>query len=54
HGTRRTYHVFAQCTVCERVYWRGAHHARLEEIVRQAMGEFGAPIDDRPSAARFG
>lgn len=41
HGTRRTYDVFAQCTRCERVYWRGAHHAQLEAIVDQAMSEFG-------------
>ncbi|MET9295330.1 Mut7-C RNAse domain-containing protein [Streptomyces sp. NPDC003077] len=40
-GTRRTYDVFAQCTVCERVYWRGAHHARLEKIVTDAVREFG-------------
>ncbi|MBT2392769.1 Mut7-C ubiquitin/RNAse domain-containing protein [Streptomyces sp. ISL-1] len=40
-GTQRTYDVFAQCTACERVYWRGAHHARLEAIVAQALREFG-------------
>ncbi|MGK5630797.1 Mut7-C RNAse domain-containing protein [Streptomyces sp. URMC 123] len=36
-GTRRTYDVFARCTACERVYWRGAHHARLEAIVEDAV-----------------
>ncbi|MGK5548584.1 Mut7-C RNAse domain-containing protein [Streptomyces sp. URMC 127] len=41
HGTRRTYDVFAQCTSCGRVYWRGAHHARLEAIVEEAVREFG-------------
>ncbi|MFG2330717.1 Mut7-C RNAse domain-containing protein [Streptomyces sp. NPDC048604] len=41
HGTERTYDVFAQCTACERVYWRGAHHARLDAIVSDAMREFG-------------
>jgi uncharacterized protein with PIN domain len=44
HGTRRTYEVFARCAACERVYWRGAHHARLEAIVAAAMEEFGAPV----------
>ncbi|WP_235464738.1 Mut7-C ubiquitin/RNAse domain-containing protein [Streptomyces platensis] len=39
HGTRRTYDVFAQCTACGRVYWRGAHHSRLEAIVEQALRE---------------
>jgi uncharacterized protein with PIN domain len=33
--------VFASCTECERVYWRGAHHARLEAIVTDALREFG-------------
>lgn len=42
HGTHRTYDVFAQCAACERVYWRGAHHARLERIVDEALVEFGA------------
>ncbi len=37
HGTQRTYDVFAQCTACGRVYWRGAHHARLEAIVQEAL-----------------
>lgn len=40
-GTRRTYDVFAQCTDCGRVYWRGAHHARLDAIVRDAVRDFG-------------
>ncbi|MEU8523224.1 Mut7-C RNAse domain-containing protein [Streptomyces sp. NBC_01216] len=40
-GTEKTYDVFARCTECERVYWRGAHHARLEEIVSDALREFG-------------
>ncbi|MFE9256581.1 Mut7-C RNAse domain-containing protein [Streptomyces sp. NPDC006879] len=41
-GTQRSYEVFAQCTRCTRVYWRGAHHARLEAIVRAALEEFGS------------
>ncbi|MFI1468474.1 Mut7-C RNAse domain-containing protein [Streptomyces wuyuanensis] len=40
-GTQRSYDVFAQCTACGRVYWRGAHHARLEAIVEGALREFG-------------
>ncbi|MFI8291971.1 hypothetical protein EAO71_21225 [Streptomyces sp. ms191] len=40
-GTEKTYDVFASCTECERVYWRGAHHARLEAIVTDAVREFG-------------
>ncbi|OKI95456.1 hypothetical protein AMK18_28030 [Streptomyces sp. CB01249] len=45
HGTRRTYDVFAQCVECGRVYWRGAHHARLEAIVAEAVRDFG-PVAD--------
>ncbi|MFJ9411651.1 Mut7-C RNAse domain-containing protein [Streptomyces sp. NPDC101393] len=37
HGTQRTYDVFAQCTRCARVYWRGAHHERLQAIVEEAL-----------------
>ncbi|MFB7556712.1 Mut7-C RNAse domain-containing protein [Streptomyces brevispora] len=40
-GTQRSYDVFAQCTECDRVYWRGAHHARLEAIVTEAVRDFG-------------
>lgn len=42
HGTQRTYDVFAQCTACRRVYWRGAHHARLEAIVARALRQHAA------------
>ncbi|MFJ4713320.1 Mut7-C RNAse domain-containing protein [Streptomyces sp. NPDC088785] len=40
-GTRAAYDVFAQCERCARVYWRGAHHDRLEAVVTAAMAEFG-------------
>ncbi|MFB7271408.1 Mut7-C RNAse domain-containing protein [Streptomyces sp. NPDC056244] len=40
-GTQRSYDVFAQCRACGRVYWRGAHHARLAAIVEEAVREFG-------------
>ncbi|MEU1277842.1 Mut7-C RNAse domain-containing protein [Streptomyces sp. NPDC005805] len=36
-GTERSYDVFASCASCSRVYWRGAHHARLEAIVESAL-----------------
>ncbi|MCM2413444.1 Mut7-C ubiquitin/RNAse domain-containing protein [Streptomyces sp. RKAG290] len=41
-GTQRSYEVFAQCTECDRAYWRGAHHARLEAIVTEAVRDFGS------------
>jgi uncharacterized protein len=40
-GTRRTYEVFAECANCGRVYWRGAHAARLQAIVDEALRVVG-------------
>ncbi|MEW1860022.1 Mut7-C RNAse domain-containing protein [Streptomyces sp. NPDC088194] len=40
-GTQKSYDVFARCTACERVYWKGAHHAHLEAVVEWAMREYG-------------
>ncbi|MET9220291.1 Mut7-C RNAse domain-containing protein [Streptomyces sp. NPDC088197] len=36
-GTERSYDVFAACASCGRVYWRGAHHTRLEAVVAEAL-----------------
>jgi uncharacterized protein len=36
-GTRRTYDAFARCDDCGRLYWKGAHHRRLAEIVSGAL-----------------
>jgi uncharacterized protein len=36
-GTRRTYQDFSRCAGCGRVYWRGAHSTRLEEVVDSAI-----------------
>jgi uncharacterized protein with PIN domain len=41
-GTARSYDVFAQCVACGQAYWRGAHHARLQEIVDECMAAYGA------------
>jgi uncharacterized protein with PIN domain len=35
-GTRRTYDDFARCPACGHLYWRGAHHRRLQAIVDTA------------------
>jgi uncharacterized protein len=40
-GTRRTYHEFARCQGCGRVYWRGAHARHLEAIVDSATRAVG-------------
>jgi uncharacterized protein with PIN domain len=34
--TRQLYDEFRRCRDCRKLYWRGAHHARLEQIVAEA------------------
>lgn len=41
-GTRRSYDVYGRCADCGQVYWPGAHSARLEEIVRDAVRQVAA------------
>jgi uncharacterized protein len=36
-GTRRTYDRFSRCPDCGRVYWQGAHSARLAAVVDRAL-----------------
>ena len=40
-GTRRCHDAFARCRECGRVYWKGAHHRRLEAIVNDALARQG-------------
>ncbi|MGY1724017.1 Mut7-C RNAse domain-containing protein [Blastococcus sp. SYSU DS0533] len=35
-GTRRSYKAFSRCAACGRVYWRGAHGARIDALVERA------------------
>ncbi|MBV2364048.1 Mut7-C RNAse domain-containing protein [Streptomonospora nanhaiensis] len=35
-GTRRSHDTFSRCRSCGRVYWPGAHHTRLADVVRTA------------------
>ncbi|MCF6736681.1 Mut7-C ubiquitin/RNAse domain-containing protein [Blastococcus sp. KM273129] len=35
-GTRRTVEDFSRCAGCGRVYWRGAHAARIDALVERA------------------
>lgn len=35
-GTLRTYDRYARCRDCRKVYWRGAHSPRIEDIIRAA------------------
>jgi uncharacterized protein len=36
-GTRRTQRDFVRCRSCGRVYWHGAHAARLDQLVHQHL-----------------
>lgn len=36
--TRELYHHYRMCATCQRVYWRGAHHRRLDRIIAEARG----------------
>jgi uncharacterized protein len=38
-GTRRCHDAFARCRECGQVYWKGAHHRRLEAIVNDALAQ---------------
>ncbi|MGY1741529.1 MULTISPECIES: Mut7-C RNAse domain-containing protein [unclassified Blastococcus] len=46
-GTLRTQTDFSRCPACGRVYWRGAHARRIDELVRRAVREPPA-APDRP------
>jgi uncharacterized protein with PIN domain len=35
-GTRRSYDEFSRCAACGRIYWRGAHARRIDEMVARA------------------
>jgi len=37
-GTLATYDEFTECGSCGRLYWPGAHHARLVALVERATG----------------
>jgi len=37
--TRQLYDEFRRCRDCHKPYWRGAHHARLEELVAEASAD---------------
>jgi uncharacterized protein with PIN domain len=36
-GTRGTYDDYRVCTDCEQIYWKGAHHARITELVDEVL-----------------
>ncbi|MFI1917434.1 Mut7-C RNAse domain-containing protein [Nocardia sp. NPDC020380] len=43
-STGRTYDTFARCADCGQTYWKGAHHARLDAIVAEALAKYPDPL----------
>jgi uncharacterized protein with PIN domain len=41
-GTRRSYEEFSRCRSCARVYWRGAHAARIDAMLARAAAITGS------------
>jgi uncharacterized protein len=41
--TRELYHRFQRCTACQKLYWRGAHHRRLDRVVSEARAAERSP-----------
>ncbi len=37
-GTSRYYTVFHRCTGCGQVYWKGAHHQRMQALLNEVLG----------------
>jgi len=35
--TKRHYEEFRRCTECDRIFWKGSHHQRLESIVASVL-----------------
>jgi uncharacterized protein with PIN domain len=31
------------CRRCERIYWKGSHHERMQQLVAQVMSELSEP-----------
>jgi uncharacterized protein len=43
--TRACFQAFTRCPGCERVYWRGAHYQRLNELLERARRRGQGPHD---------
>jgi uncharacterized protein with PIN domain len=40
-GTRKQFDEFYRCTVCSKIYWEGAHYARMMRIIDEISAEHG-------------
>jgi uncharacterized protein len=51
--TKKYYQEFFRCPSCERVYWAGSHHERMEEMLaRLTQGERDIPLPGRKTIRR--
>jgi uncharacterized protein with PIN domain len=41
--TRLLYEEFRRCSRCDKTYWRGAHHRRLDAMIAEARGDDADP-----------
>lgn len=44
--SREHFAEFLRCPTCHRIYWRGSHFARLEQILAAALGHDSTPTAD--------
>ncbi len=38
-GTARYYDIFHRCTSCGQVYWKGAHHQRMQALLNEVLSQ---------------
>lgn len=48
-AVRARHDTFRRCPGCGRVYWRGSHHRRMEELVAALLAEGGTDRAEHPS-----
>lgn len=38
-GVKESYDEYNHCTSCDRIYWKGTHHAKMQNVIDQILGE---------------
>ena len=51
-GTLRDHEKFAACALCGKVYWEGAHHARISGLIAAARAADMVPTGREEPARR--
>lgn len=42
-AVRARHHAFRRCPSCDRIYWAGSHHRRMERLVAELLAECAPP-----------